>query len=81
MSSKKTYVIVVGGKMTKDGKVKPYGTEVVDGVDIDNARQLEEDGFLMSKEDFDEAFPKAEVKVEETVNNKQKGNGNNKPLI
>lgn len=57
------YVIIVHGLMIKNGTVEPYGTEVTEGVEIDDAERKVAEGYVLSKSDFEKKVKEDEKGV------------------
>lgn len=74
--SEKKYTVAVNGLMIKNGTIAPFGTEVTDGKEVENAYQKVIDGFLLSKEDFD-AKDKADKEAIGEVEETKKDEGDN----
>lgn len=61
------YVIIVHGLMIKNGTVAAYGTEVTEGVEIDDAERKVAEGYLLSKSDFDKKVKEDEQAVADST--------------
>lgn len=60
------YVVIVHGLMIKNGTVASYGTEVTEGIEVDDAEGKVAEGYLLSKADFDKKISAESDIAEET---------------